>query len=102
MSDFRNPNDPLWRGTEYEPATQGANVGWGWIAGALVLVVLVAIAFGVGRGPTQTASNDTTSPAASHLAPPAANSHPMNPAMPGLVPPPAPQAPAHQGSGQSQ
>jgi hypothetical protein len=101
MSDFRNPNDPLWRGTEYEP-TRGANVGWGWIAGALVLVILVAIALGVGRGPTQTASNDTMSPAANHLAPPPANPHPGNPAMPGLVPPPAPQAPAPQGGSQSQ
>jgi hypothetical protein len=88
MSDYRNPNDPLWRGTSYEPATRGSNLGWGWIAGALVLVVLVAVAFGIGHAPTRIASNDTAPPAASHLAPPATTPHP---AMPGLVPPPAPQ-----------
>jgi hypothetical protein len=86
MSDFRNSNDPLWRGAQYEPATRGGNFGWGWIAGAFVLVVLVAIAFSVGHGPTQTASNDT--PATNHLAAPPPTTHPTNPALPGLTPPP--------------
>jgi hypothetical protein len=91
MSDYRDPNDPLWRGAPYEPATGGGNVGWGWIAAALVLVVLVAIAFGVGHEPTRTASNDT-SPAASRMMPPPANApRPLNPANPGLTPPPAQQ-----------
>jgi len=88
MSDYRNPNDPLWRGGEYEPATRGPDVGWGWIAGAAALIVIVVIAFGVGHNPTQTASNDT--PSMSHTAPPV-TPRPMNPAAPGLTPPPAQQ-----------
>jgi len=87
MSDYRDPNEPLWRGAEYEPATRGNDISWGWIAGVLAIVVVVAIAFGIGHGPTQTASNDT-SPAASQ-APPPATPHPMKPALPGLAPPPA-------------
>mgnify|MGYP001496572250 CR=1 FL=1 len=87
MSDFRDPSDPLWRGGSYEPATRGNNVSWGWIAGALVLAVLVAIAFGA-RHPTQTASNETSTPAASQSAPPVAAPH-TSPGLPGLTPPPA-------------
>jgi len=92
MSDYRNPNDPLWRGAQYEPATSGTNVGWGWIAGALALVILVAIAFGVGHSPTETASNDV-SPQANHMTPPPPPTAPraMNPAAPGLTPPPVQQ-----------
>ncbi len=89
MSDYRDPNEPLWRGQDYEPATRGSDTGWGWIAGALAIVVVVAIAFGIGRGPTQTASNDT-SPAARQSPPPLAPPHPMNPAFPSLTPTPAP------------
>jgi hypothetical protein len=89
MPDYRNPNDPLWRGPQYEPATSGSNASWGWIAGAVVLVVLVAVAFGIGHGPTQTASNDT--PATNHLAAPPPAPRTMNPGLPGLTPPPAPQ-----------
>jgi hypothetical protein len=88
MSDYRNPNDPLWRGSQYEPAGSSNNVGWGWVAGALAVVVVVAIAFGVGHAPTQTASDDT-SPAASRMATPQAAPRPLNPAVPGLAPPPA-------------
>ncbi len=97
MSDFRNFNDdPLRPGTqyEYEPAGQGGNVGWGWIAGALVMVVLVALAFSFGHGPTQTASNETAPPAATRMmpvAPPATTPRSLNPANPGLAPPPVPQ-----------
>jgi len=88
MSDFRNPNDPNWNGS-YEPPTRGTDFSWGWIAGAVALVILVAVVFGIGHGPTQTASNDTTPPAMSRTAPAPANPHPMAPATPGLVPPPA-------------
>jgi hypothetical protein len=97
MSDYRNFNDdPLRPGTpyEYEPVGQDRNWGWGWIAGALVLVVLAALAFGVGHGPTQTASNETTPGAATRMmpvAPPTTTPRPLNPASPGLTPPPAPQ-----------
>ena len=86
MSDYRDPNEPLWRGQDYEPATRGTDAGWGWIAGALAIVVVVAIAFGVGHSPTETASNDI-SPAARQAPPPPMR--PMNPALPGLTPPPA-------------
>ncbi len=92
MSDYRDPNEPPWRGAEYEPTTRGKDISWGWIAGVLAIVAVVAIAFGVGHSPTETASNDT-SPAATKPAPaPAPN--PMNPALPGLAPPPA-QGSAH-------
>ena len=97
MSDYRNFNDdPPRPGTpyEYEPVRQDRNLGWGWIAGALILVVLVALAFGVGHGPTQTASNETKPGAATHMmpvAPPTTTPRPLNPASPGLAPPPAPQ-----------
>jgi hypothetical protein len=87
MSDYRDPNEPLWRGAEYEPTTRGKDLSWGWIAGVLAIVVVVAIAFGIGHGPTQTASNDA-SPSASQ-APRPATTHPMNPTVPGLAPPPA-------------
>ena len=92
MSDYRNPNDPLWRGAQYEPATSGNNVSWGWIAGALAIVILVAIAFGVGHSPSETASNDV-SPPSNHMTPPPPPSAPraINPAAPGLTPPPAQQ-----------
>jgi len=50
MSDYRDPNEPLWRGAEYEPTTRGKDLSWGWIAG--VLAIVVVIAFGIGHGPT--------------------------------------------------
>ncbi len=92
MSDYRDPNEPPWRGAEYEPTTRGKDISWGWIAGVVAIVVLVAIAFGVGHSPTETASNET-SPAATK-APPTPVPHPLNPALPGLVSPPA-QGSAH-------
>src|ERR1700683_458622 len=58
MSDFRNPNDPMWQGEEYEPAGRSSGSGWGWLAGAVVIVVLIAIVFGAGHGPTRTAMNE--------------------------------------------
>ena len=63
MSDYRDPNEPPWRGAEYEPTTRGKDISWGWIAGVVAIVVLVAIAFGVGHSPTETASNETSSAA---------------------------------------
>ena len=97
MSDYRNFNDdPLRPGAQYdyEPVGRGRNVGWGWIAGALVLVVLVALALSFVHGPTQTASNETAPPAATRMmpiAPPSTTPRPLNPANPGLAPPPAPR-----------
>ncbi|MGC1359442.1 MAG: hypothetical protein WA851_27315 [Xanthobacteraceae bacterium] len=84
MSDYRNPNDPMWQGGEYEPAGRSYGSGWGWLAGAVVIVVLIAIVFGAGHGPTRTAMNENRPPAG-HMAPPPA----PTPALPGLTPPPA-------------
>ena len=94
MSDYRDPNEPPWRGAEYEPTTRGKDISWGWIAGVVAIVVLVAIAFGVGHSPTETASNETSSAATKAPPVPTPAPHPVNPALPGLVPPPA-QGSAH-------
>jgi hypothetical protein len=87
MSDYRNPNDPMWQGEEYEPAGRSSGSGWGWLAGAVVIVVLIAIVFGAGHGPTRTAMNENRPMAGNLAAPPAPT--PVNPALPGLTPPPA-------------
>jgi hypothetical protein len=94
MSDYRNPNDPMWQGGEYEPAGRSNTSSWAWVAGAVVVVVLIAIVFGAGHGPTRTAYNENR-PTAGNLAapPPASAPHAMNPASPGLTPPPANPAP---------
>jgi hypothetical protein len=93
MSDFRNPNDPLWRDTSYDSGTPSYGSAGAWIAGAAVVVVVLLIAFGVRHEPSQIASNDIAPPAATRMAPPPATvPHPANPALgPGLVPTPAPQ-----------
>jgi hypothetical protein len=104
MSQY-DPNDPLWRGPAYEPATRGKNSGWAWIAAAVIVVALIAVAVGFRhQAPVQTASNDMVGrPAPNHLAPqppqplgaPSAPSH-VSPGGVGLAPPPAaqPSAPA--------
>jgi hypothetical protein len=89
MSDYRDPNDPMYGNLGYEPSDRRTNSGWGWIAAALFLVIVLAIGFGVAHEPTRVASNDSPS-AATHMTPPATT----NPgSLPGLAPPPAP-APA--------
>jgi hypothetical protein len=83
MSDFRNPNDPLWRDTGYDsgPRSDGSAAG-AWIGGAAVVFVLLLIAFGVRHESNQTASNDIAPPAATRMAPPPATvPHPANPAL---------------------
>ena len=87
MSDYRNPNDPMWQGGEYEPAARSNGSGWGWLAGAVVIVVLIAIVFGAGHGPTRTAMNENRPMAGNLTAPPAPA--PVNPAPLELTPPPA-------------
>ena len=84
MSDYRDPNDPMYRNMGYEPAERGTGTSWGWIAGAVFLVIVLALAFGVGHEPTRVASN--------HASPPQ-TSAPAPGTMPGLIPPPA-QAPS--------
>jgi hypothetical protein len=92
MSDYRNPNDPMWQGGDYEPAGRSYGSGWGWVAGAVVVVVLIAIVFGAGHGPTRTALNENR-PTAGNLAAPPPAPRAVNPASPGLTPPPANPAP---------
>jgi hypothetical protein len=87
MSDYRDPNDPMYGNLGYEPADRRTNSGWGWIAAAVFLVIVLALAFGVAREPSRVASNDGPS-ASTRMAPPVS---PNNPAtLPGLAPPPAP------------
>ena len=101
MSDYRDPNDPMWRNTPYTADQRGYNATWGWVAGAVFLVIVLAIAFGVRNEPTHTASNDPA-PSAHVAPPPAINpASPANPSMarPAPVPAPTPGAnPAPQGS----
>ena len=47
MSDYRDPNDPMYGNTGYEPADRRDGTSWGWIAGAVFLVIVLALAFGV-------------------------------------------------------
>ena len=74
--DYRDGSDPLQRNAPYDPNVRPMNAAWGWIAAAVFLVVVLAVAFGFGHQPgglgTNTASNDTTPPAATRMAPPLA------------------------------
>src|SRR5580704_18619577 len=69
--DYRDPNDPL-RRDSYDTDPRAMNATWGWIAAAVFLVVVLAVAFGIRHQPSQmnTASNDTTPPAVTHMTPP--------------------------------
>jgi hypothetical protein len=94
--DYRNADDPLQRNAPYDPQARPMNATWGWIAAAIFVVVVLAVAFGVGHQPgqtgTNTASNDTSPPAVTHMAPPAA---PAPPASTGpAANTPAPLSPA--------
>jgi hypothetical protein len=91
MSDYRDPNDPLWRDTYYAADRRGYNA-WGWIAGAAFLVIVLAIALGVRNEPTHTAANDTA-PTAHTTPAPSGAMKPTGPASPSVMPRPAP-APA--------
>ena len=94
MSDYRDPNDPMWRDTPYTARERGYSATWGWVAGAVFLVIVLAIALGVRNEPTQTASNDPaahTTPAPSSAMKPVS---PANPSMARPAPAPAPTPPA--------
>jgi hypothetical protein len=93
--DLRNPNLDRSAGV-------GANVVWGWIAGAVFVVIALILVFGYGMN-SDTASNTATPPAAttgagttapkpapSPVPPPAANTTPS---------PSSPSSPANPGSG---
>jgi hypothetical protein len=100
MSDYRDPNDPMYGTTGYEPADRRTGSGWGsrwgWVAGAVFLVIVLALAFGVGHEPSRVASNDGTQSGATRMAPPAGTTNPTSPGVPGLnplAPTPAPNRP---------
>jgi hypothetical protein len=81
MSDYRDPNDPMYG---YEPPDR-TGTSWGWIAGAVSMAIILALAFsGVGHGPTRVTSNNATPPQTTAPAAP--------PMMPSLTSPPS-QAP---------
>ena len=56
MSDYRDPNDPMYGNRGYEPADR-TGTSWGWIAGAVFLVIVLGLAFGVGHEPSRVASS---------------------------------------------
>jgi hypothetical protein len=97
MSDYRNSNDPLRQDTRYDPDARSANAAWGWIAAAVFVVVVLAFAFGVGHEPgrngTNTASNDTSPPAATRMVPPPVPTRPTSPANPAAPVTPSPNSP---------
>ena len=88
MSDYRDPNDPMYGNRGYEPADR-TSTSWGWIDGAVFLVIVLALAFGVGHEPSRVASNNTATPQATA---PASPSEGQPSKLPGLTPPPS-QAP---------
>ena len=86
MSDYRNQefgNDPLRPDPPYYPDARDMNATWGWIAAAIFIVAVLAIAFGIGHEPNQsgtnTASNETSPPAATRMAPPLTLAQPAAP-----------------------
>jgi len=88
MSDYRDPNDPLWRSTPYTADGRGYGAGWGWAAAAVFVIIVLAIALGVRNEPMHTASNDATQ--TTRTAPPATNPGIASPANPSMMPRPAP------------
>jgi hypothetical protein len=108
--DYRNPEDPFRDDAKMDPDVGAANAAWGWVAAAVFLVVVLAVAFGIGHQPggiganlgTNTASNDVTPPAATHMTPPTTSVLPPTtsptPANPAPITP-APAIPAAPLSG---
>ena len=107
-SDYRNPNDPFQADTNLDPNARGPNQAWGWVAAAVFVVVVLAIAFGFGHKPgqlgTNTAANDVSTPAVTHMSPPTSTVLPPSTApgtpTPSTAPPPAatPNTPAVPGA----
>jgi hypothetical protein len=97
--DYRNPNDPLRNDPRLDPNVRPPSAAWGWVAAAIFLVVVLAVAFGYGHKPgqlgTNTASNDVSPPAVTHMAPPTAPAPSMTPAPGTPTPPPATSAPVN-------
>jgi hypothetical protein len=115
MSDYRNypnPEDPFPDDPKLDPYVRAPSPAWGWITAAIFVVIVFAVAFGLGHKPgefgTNTASNDMTPPAVTHMAPtqmappanappPAATPAPTTQAAPPVTP--APNAPAEPNGG---
>jgi hypothetical protein len=89
MTDYRDPNDPMYGNRGYEPADRRTTSGWGWIAGAVFVVIVLALAFGLSHEPSRVAFNDPAQSGVTHTAP-AAGANPAPTRLPGLVPSPAP------------
>jgi len=82
MSDYRNPDDPMWRNASYDPQARSQTAAWGWIAAAIFLVVVLAVAFGVQHEPSQRTAANTAPPVANGLAPPPASAPSTSPMAP--------------------
>jgi hypothetical protein len=91
MSDYRNPDDPMWRNASYDPQARIETAAWGWIAAAVFLVVVLAVAFGVQHEPSQRTAA-TTPPVANGLAPPPASAPSTGPMAPLIAPTSVPRA----------
>jgi hypothetical protein len=93
--DYRNPEDPFQRDTAYDPNVRTGNSAWGWVAAAVFVAIVLAVVFGMGHQPgqngTNTAMNQTKSPAATQMAPPTTTSPTTNPSP--ATPAPANPAP---------
>ena len=81
MSDFRDYD----RNRMEMDSRMGAPTPWGWIAGAVFIIVVLALVF-TNQGPNCTASNESTPPATTGMAPrspatipPATNTPPAQP-----------------------
>jgi hypothetical protein len=103
MSDYRNydhgnPNDPFRGDPQLDPNVRPPSAAWGWIAAAIFLVVVLAVAFDYGHRPgqlgTNTAANDVSPPAVSHMTPPATVPPPSTGLTPGTPTPPVTATPA--------
>jgi hypothetical protein len=110
MTDYRNypnPEDPFPDDPKLDPYVRAPSPAWGWITAAIFVVIVFAVAFGLGHKSgefgTNTAANDVTPPAVTHMAPPAnappqaATPAPTTQAAPPVTP--APNAPAEPNSG---
>jgi len=102
--DYRNPDDPFRADANLDPNVRAPSAAWGWVAAAVFLVIVLAVAFGFGHKPgqlgTNTAANNISPPAMTHmspgtLTPPTATPAPTTPTPPAATPAtPAPAAPA--------
>ncbi len=102
--EYRNPDDPFRADANLDPNVRAPSAAWGWVAAAVFLVLVLAVAFGFGHKPgqlgTDTASNNVSPPAATHMAPPAALTPPSATPAPATPTPPAvaPTTPAAPGA----